>query len=142
MCKKGIVAGWKMDKNIFLNKQKKLVKGFFSAWILIAAGILGAGVAMLLTPMSIRTGSYVMIAAASAGGFLFGNAAASAVGKRGLAVGFCAGVILSMSILAAYLLFFGMAAELSLNYIPLLLPAASGGIGGLFGVSQAHKKQG
>ena len=96
---------------------------------------------MLLTPMSIRTGSYVIIAAASAGGFLFGTAAASAAGKRGLAVGFFAGVILSLSILAAYLLFFGIAAEPSLNYFPLLLPAVSGAIGGLAGVSRAQKKQ-
>ena len=128
-----------MDKNIFLSKQKKLLKGFLSAWILIAAGIIGAGIAMLLTPVSIRTGSYVIIAAASVGGFLFGTAAAA--GKRGLVVGFCAGVVLSMSILAAYLLFFGITADFSLNYLPLLLPAVFGAAGGIYGVSRAHKKQ-
>ena len=128
-------------KNRFSNKQKKLLKGFLSAWILIAAGIIGAGIAMLLTPVSIRTGSYVIIAAASVGGFLFGTAAAAAAGKRGLVVGFCAGVVLSMSILAAYLLFFGITADLSLNYLPLLLPAVFGAAGGIYGVSRAHKKQ-
>ncbi len=143
MQKKDIVAGWShMDKNVFFNKQKKLLKGFFTAWVLIAAGIIGSGMIMLLTPMSIRTGSYVIVAAAAAGGFLFGAAAASAMGKRGLAVGFAAGLILSMSILAVYLLFFGVSVDPSFNYLPLLLPAASGSIGGLYGVSQAHRKQG
>ncbi len=40
-------------------------------------------------------------------------------------------MILSLTILAAYLLFSGVAADQSLNYLPLGLPAAAGAAGGL-----------
>ncbi len=39
-------------------------------------------------------------------------------------------MILSLTILAAYLLFFGVAADQSLNYLPLGLPAAAVGAAG------------
>ena len=123
----------KMDKNVLLSKQKKVLKGFLSAWILTAAGIVGAGIAMLLTPMSVQTGSYVIVAAASAGGFLFGRAASSAVGKRGLLVGLLSGLILSLTLLAAYLLFFGMMTG-SVDLLPLLFPTAASCAGGMAGV--------
>ena len=116
-----------MDKKMMIDRPMKILKGFRAAWVLIALGMVGAGLVMLLTPAGIKTGSYIIIGAASAGGFLCGSSASSAVGRRGLIVG--------LTILAAYLLFFGVAADQSLNYLPLGLPAAAGAAGGLFGMA-------
>jgi len=51
-------------------------------------------------------------------------------------------MILSLTILAAYLLFFGVAADQSLNYLPLGLPAAAGAAGGLFGMAAGSSPAG
>ena len=91
-----------------IDRPMKILKGFLAAWVLIALGIVGAGLVMLLTPAGIKTGSYIIIGAASAGGFLCGSSASSAVGRRGLIVGLISGMILSLTILAAYLLFSGL----------------------------------
>ena len=131
-----------MDKKMMIDRPMKILKGFLAAWVLIALGIVGAGIVMLLTPAGIKTGSYIIIGAASAGGFLCGSSASSAVGRRGLIVGLISGMILSLTILAAYLLFFGVAADQSLNYLPLGLPAAAGAAGGLFGMAAGSSPAG
>ena len=71
-----------MDKKMMIDRPMKILKGFLAAWVLIALGIVGAGLVMLLTPAGIKTGSYIIIGAASAGGFLCGSSASSAVGRR------------------------------------------------------------
>lgn len=132
----------KMDRKMTAERPLKILKGFLAAWILTAAGIIGSGFVMLLTPVGIEGGSYIIIGAASAGGFLCGAAASSAVGRRGLVVGLMTGVILSLTILLVYLLFFGTTANSSLNYLPLAFPVASAGVGGIFGVSRTHSFSG
>ena len=96
-----------MDKKMMIDRPMKILKGFLAAWVLIALGIVGAGLVMLLTPAGIKTGSYIIIGAASAGGFL------------------C-----------------GVAADQSLNYLPLGLPAAAGAAGGLFGMAAGSSPAG
>ena len=139
----GILRGVsKMDKKLTVGRPLRILKGFLAAWILTAAGIIGSGFVMLLTPVGTEGGSYIIIGAASAGGFLCGSASSSAVGRRGLVVGLMAGVILSLTLLVFYLLFFGVAADLSLNYLPLLFPAAAAAAGGVFGVSGIRSADG
>lgn len=127
-----------MDRKVMLNRIKKIIKGFLNAWILIAAGILAAGLVTLLTSAGLKTGSYIIIGSISAGGFICGLSASSAAGRRGLLVGAAAGMILSLSVLAAYLLYFGPAVENSLNILPLTLPVGTGAAGGIFGISAAR----
>lgn len=115
-----------MDKKMMIDRPMKILKGFLAAWVLIALGIVGAGLVMLLTPAGIKTGSYIIIGAASAGGFLCGSSASSAVGRRGLIVGLISGMILSLTILAAYLLFFGVAAR-SVSELPASGTSCGGG---------------
>ena len=123
-----------MDKKMMIDRPMKILKGFLTAWLLIALGIAAAGMVLFLTPAGIKTGAYIILGAASAGGFLWGTSASAAVGRRGLIVGLICGIILSLTIFAAYLLFFGVAADRSLNYLPLGLPAAAGAVGGIFGM--------
>ena len=52
------------------------------------------------------------------------------------------GLILSLTMLLVYLLFFGAAANSSLNYLPLAFPAVSAGVGGIFGVSRTPSSSG
>lgn len=66
-----------MDKKMMIDRPMKILKGFLAAWVLIALGIVGAGLVRLLTPAGIKTGSYIIIGAASAGGFLCGSPASS-----------------------------------------------------------------
>lgn len=125
-----------------IDRPMKILKGFLIAWVLIALGIVGAGMILLLTPAGIKTGSYIIIGAASVGGFLCGTSTSGAVGRRGLIVGFLSGMILSLTIFAAYLLFFGIAADQSLNYLPLGFPAAAGAVGGIFGMAGSSSPAG
>ncbi len=123
-----------MDKKISWDSPKKIIRGFLAAWFLTALGMTAAGIAMMITPVGVHTGSCIIIASASAGGFLFGRACASAVGRRGILVGLLAGIILSLSLLAAYLLFFGMTLNDSLNLFPLIFPVGAASFGGISGV--------
>ncbi len=123
-----------MDKKIWWNRAKKILKGFLAAWVLTALGMIVSGAAMMLTPVSVRTGSWIIVASASAGGFLFGRASSAAVGRRGLPVGLTAGLILSLSMLAAYLLFFSPLVDGSLNLLPLLFPVSAASFGGISAV--------
>ena len=125
-----------MDKKISWDRPKKIIRGFLAAWFLTALGMTAAGIAMMITRYLrvVHTGSCIIIASASAGGFLFGRACASAVGRRGILVGLLAGIILSLSLLAAYLLFFGMTLNDSLNLFPLIFPVGAASFGGISGV--------
>ena len=49
-------------------------------------------------------------------------------------MGLLAGIILSLSLLAAYLLFFGMTLNDSLNLFPLIFPVGAASFGGISGV--------
>ena len=47
-------GGRKMDKKMMIDRPMKILKGFLAAWVLIALGIVGAGLVMLLTPAGIK----------------------------------------------------------------------------------------
>lgn len=128
-----------MDKKISWDRPKKIFRGFLAAWLLTLLGMVTAGIAMMAAPVSVRAGSYIIIAAASAGGFLFGRISAAAVGRRGILVGMLAGSMLAASLLAAYLLFFGLTLNGSLNCFPLLFPVGAASFGGISGVFAGEK---
>ena len=42
-----------MDKKMMIDRPMKILKGFLAAWVLIALGIVGAGLVMLLTVIGV-----------------------------------------------------------------------------------------
>jgi putative membrane protein (TIGR04086 family) len=126
-----------MESKNIISGIKKASKGFAAGMLLAAAGILLSGLFLMLTEMKMETSQIIIMIFITAGAFINAFMFSSAVGRRGLLTGLCAGFIYLASILICFALILGSRDAITFRLVLFTAPLAVSAAAGILGVSRS-----
>lgn len=128
-----------MEKENVFGGIKKSVKGFTAAALAAAFGVFASGALAALTSMKLETAPVVIMAFVTVGAFVNGACAAGAVGKKGLIVGLCAGLLYTACVISCMAFVSGCTDIMSARLALFAFPIAASAAAGVFAVGRTSK---